>query len=69
VSGPQPDHNVHTEAKIFAGMGHDMMLEPRWPAVAEQIYTWLAPGGCDLLALQRFRIQNPKERNRRVGSS
>jgi pimeloyl-ACP methyl ester carboxylesterase len=31
-----------TEAEVFAAMGHDMMLEPRWPAVAERIYTWLA---------------------------
>ena len=30
-----------TEANIFPGMGHDMMLEPDWPAVAEQIHTWL----------------------------
>jgi pimeloyl-ACP methyl ester carboxylesterase len=30
-----------TQATIFPGMGHDMMLEPGWLAVAEQIYTWL----------------------------
>jgi pimeloyl-ACP methyl ester carboxylesterase len=30
-----------TEAKIFGGMGHDMMLEPGWQAVAEYIDTWL----------------------------
>ena len=31
----------HTEAEFFAGMGHDMMLEPGWSAVAERIDTWL----------------------------
>jgi pimeloyl-ACP methyl ester carboxylesterase len=30
-----------TEADIFAGMGHDMMLEPGWTAVAERIDRWL----------------------------
>ncbi|WP_306243776.1 alpha/beta hydrolase [Mycobacterium sp. TY815] len=34
-----------TRAEIFVGMGHDMMLEPRWPAVAERIRTWLASQG------------------------
>ncbi len=31
----------HTEAEIFPEMGHDMMLEPGWAAVAERIHTWL----------------------------
>jgi len=31
-----------TEAEIVADMGHDMMLEPAWPAVAERIHTWLS---------------------------
>ncbi len=31
----------HTEAEIFPDMGHDMMLEPGWPAVAERIHAWL----------------------------
>jgi len=30
------------EAEIFAGMGHDMMLEPGWRAVAERIAGWLS---------------------------
>ena len=30
-----------TEAEIFAAMGHDMMLEPGWRAVAERIHAWL----------------------------
>ncbi|MDT5389155.1 MAG: hypothetical protein QOE04_2796 [Mycobacterium sp.] len=34
-----------TEAKIFGGMGHDMMLEPGWQAVAEYIDTWLVDQG------------------------
>jgi pimeloyl-ACP methyl ester carboxylesterase len=34
-----------TEAEIFAGVGHDMMLEPAWPAVAGRIDTWLASRG------------------------
>jgi pimeloyl-ACP methyl ester carboxylesterase len=34
-----------TEAEVFAGMGHDMMLEPGWDAVAERIHTWLEACG------------------------
>ena len=30
-----------TEAMIFPGMAHDMMLEPSWRAVADQILSWL----------------------------
>jgi pimeloyl-ACP methyl ester carboxylesterase len=30
-----------TEATIFDGMGHDVMLEPGWQAVAEHIDRWL----------------------------
>jgi alpha-beta hydrolase superfamily lysophospholipase len=31
-----------TDAEFFAGMGHNMMLEPGWAAVAERIDAWLA---------------------------
>lgn len=31
----------NTEAEIFQGMAHDMMLEPAWQAVAERIAGWL----------------------------
>lgn len=31
----------HVEAEIFPSMGHDMMLEPAWAAVAERIQAWL----------------------------
>ena len=31
-----------TEPEIFSGMGHNMMLEPGWRAVAERIADWLA---------------------------
>jgi pimeloyl-ACP methyl ester carboxylesterase len=31
----------HTKAEIFPNMGHDMMLERGWAAVAERIHTWL----------------------------
>ncbi|QWG15246.1 lysophospholipase [Bradyrhizobium sediminis] len=31
----------HTEAEIFSDMAHDMMLEPRWQAVAERMLGWL----------------------------
>ena len=34
-----------TEAEFFANMGHDMMLEPGWAAVAERIHTWLGTHG------------------------
>jgi pimeloyl-ACP methyl ester carboxylesterase len=34
-----------TEAEFFAGMGHNMMLEPGWQAVAERIDGWLAGRG------------------------
>ncbi|MEE6140194.1 hypothetical protein SKC41_28230 [Mycobacterium sp. 050128] len=30
-----------TEAEFFPGMGHIMMLEPGWQAVAERIDHWL----------------------------
>ncbi|WP_293331740.1 hypothetical protein [Mycobacterium sp.] len=33
------------EAKIVPGMGHDMMLEPDWSAVAERIDGWLTSRG------------------------
>jgi pimeloyl-ACP methyl ester carboxylesterase len=29
------------EVEIYPNMGHDMMLEPGWPAVAERIHMWL----------------------------
>ena len=29
------------EAEIFPNMGHDMILEPGWAAVAERIHAWL----------------------------
>ncbi len=31
-----------TQAHIVAGVGHNMMLEPGWPVVAERIDTWLS---------------------------
>jgi pimeloyl-ACP methyl ester carboxylesterase len=31
-----------TQPKIFAGMAHDMMLEPGWQAVADWMLQWLA---------------------------
>lgn len=34
-----------TKAEIFPGLGHDMMLEPGWVAVAERIREWLADRG------------------------
>ncbi len=34
-----------TEPVFFPEMGHDMMLEPGWPAVAERIDSWLAGRG------------------------
>jgi pimeloyl-ACP methyl ester carboxylesterase len=34
-----------TEAEFFPDMGHDMMLEPGWVAVAERIHTWLGARG------------------------
>lgn len=33
------------DAEIFPGMGHDMMLEPEWAAVAERIDSWLSAHG------------------------
>lgn len=32
----------HTEAEFFPDMGHNMMLEPGWDAVADRIDSWLA---------------------------
>jgi hypothetical protein len=34
-----------TEAEFFPNMGHDMMLEPGWAAVAERIDSWLGTHG------------------------
>jgi alpha-beta hydrolase superfamily lysophospholipase len=34
-----------TEAEFFPDMGHDMMLEPGWAAVAQRIHTWLGTHG------------------------
>jgi hypothetical protein len=34
-----------TDAEIFPNMGHDMMLEPGWAAVAQRIHTWLRTQG------------------------
>ena len=53
VLGAQCDRNVTprevhataraycTQAEIFPDMGHDMMLEPGWAAVAQCLHTWL----------------------------
>jgi pimeloyl-ACP methyl ester carboxylesterase len=29
------------KAEVFAGMGHDMMLDENWPAVADRIDAWI----------------------------
>ena len=34
-----------TNAEIFPDMGHDIMLEPKWPAIAERIDDWLTTRG------------------------
>jgi len=34
-----------TEAELFAGTGHNMMLEPRWRDVADRIREWLGTQG------------------------
>ena len=34
-----------TEAEIFPGMAHDMMLEPNWKLVANRILDWLDTSG------------------------
>jgi pimeloyl-ACP methyl ester carboxylesterase len=34
-----------TKAEFFPDMGHNMMLEPGWAAVAERIDTWLSANG------------------------
>jgi pimeloyl-ACP methyl ester carboxylesterase len=34
-----------TQAELFPGMGHNMMLEPGWPAVASRIESWLGERG------------------------
>jgi pimeloyl-ACP methyl ester carboxylesterase len=34
-----------TDAEIFGDMGHDMMLEPGWPTVADRIDAWLSARG------------------------
>jgi pimeloyl-ACP methyl ester carboxylesterase len=34
-----------SDAEVFRDMGHNMMLEPGWVAVAERIHTWLSGQG------------------------
>ena len=34
-----------TEAEVFPDIGHDMMLEPAWEAIAQRIHTWLGSHG------------------------
>ena len=34
-----------TDAQFFPDMGHNMMLEPGWQAVAERITQWLGHRG------------------------
>jgi len=34
-----------TDAEFFPDMGHNMMLEPGWPNVAERIHFWLTSQG------------------------
>ena len=36
-----------TEAEIFPGMGHLMMLEAEWQKVADRIIAWVKAGGLD----------------------
>ena len=47
--GPRPARAIarayHTEVESFPGMGHNMMLEPGWHAVAERIAGWLSARG------------------------
>ena len=38
-------HAYGTEAEFFPAMGHNMMLEPGWQAVAERIDGWLVSRG------------------------
>ena len=35
----------HARAEVFLDMGHNMMLEPGWQAVAERIDSWLSGQG------------------------
>jgi pimeloyl-ACP methyl ester carboxylesterase len=43
--GPRPSREIarayHTEVVSFPAMGHNMMLESGWQAVAERIDGWL----------------------------
>jgi pimeloyl-ACP methyl ester carboxylesterase len=47
--GPRPAREIartyHTEAEFFPNMGHNMMLEPGWQAVAERVDSWLTDRG------------------------
>jgi pimeloyl-ACP methyl ester carboxylesterase len=53
----------HTEADIFAGMGHDMMLEPPMASRCRTHLHLAGIPGAVTFGPQRFRIQDPKEHN------
>ena len=38
-------HAYGAEAQVFPNIGHNMMLAPGWPAVADRIETWLGARG------------------------
>ena len=38
-------HAYHTQAEMFPGMAHDMMLETGWQTVADRILGWLGAQG------------------------
>jgi len=44
-TGACSDAHARTQAELFPGMGHNMMLEPGWPDVAERIHSWLTGQG------------------------
>jgi pimeloyl-ACP methyl ester carboxylesterase len=48
-----------TDAEIFPSMGHNMMLEPGWQAVAERIDSWLTSQGLGASSVRADR-QSPR---------